>query len=319
MVRVLLALLLVATACSRSDMSEVPTTGFGLAVAEAEEVIAAFPPLCEALQGKGYETRKSTLDDAKPGAVELASDACPDDITRLRAARAVEEAAADLRPDAVTIEFTRCDGTRTGFAATVTFTNTFDRPVGVFAAVRSTVEDKPSGVGAATTVWRIDPGETATREVEAATRGGTGCAIRYSTFLADPSLEGDASGPVATSPELSSDDVAVWLPALVAAEQAWWRAEDAPIDAPATTEDLRSTAYRTAVESVRDGEAGEPLEGDVAVCSHRAHPDDPGRVRVTVSIGDRLFAGAARRGADRGWRWLGTPAVLGPGPCPAPV
>lgn len=313
--RVVLAVLLLA-ACTESDMHEVPTTGFGIVVTQAEEIIAAFPPLCEALRTQGYETRKVSFDEASETSHNLAGAACPDDISRLRDARAVEAAAATIGDDAVTVEFTRCAGTRTGFAVTVAFTNTADRSVGVVAAVRSTVEDQPTGLGVATTVWHIEPGQTVTRELEASTRGGTGCSVTSSTFLSDPDLTGDASGVATGSDELTSDDPAVWYPALVAAEQEWWTAGDASLDSPATTEDLRSLAYPGLVDHVRAGGRGEPLDGTASVCGHSAHPDNPNFVRYVAVLDELVVAGAARRGADSRWRSLGTGAVVGTGECP---
>lgn len=307
--------MMLVAACTESELSQDKTTGFGAIAAEADAIITAFPPLCEALRSEGYETRKITFDEADNTSLALAENACPDDIARLASAREVEAATAAIASDDVEIVFTACAGTATGFDATATFTNTGSVPVGVYAAIRAETAEQLIGRAIFTVVWNLEPGETATRQVEGVV-SGDGCGAEYNVFLADPTATGDASVAAPDSAEISSDDPAVFYSALYDTEAEWWADPDASIDGPSRTEDLRSTTYALLYQSVVDGEERPPLDEMRGLCRADANPDDPGLVVLTIHLGDRIAAGVARRGEDGGWRWLGTAVDLGPAPCP---
>lgn len=309
-----LALMLV-TACTESELSHDASGGLEEIAAEAEEIFTAFPPLCEALRTQGYETRKATFDDADETALDLAQNACPGDIAQLDAARQVEEATARVTPDDIAVEFTRCAGTTTGFEASATFTNNGPETVGIFAAIRAEKAQQLSGRAAFVVIWRLDPGESATRDVEG-DASGDGCGAQFTVYLADPDLTGDASGVDPANEAIASDDPAVFYPALYETEQKWWTNTDASIDGPSRTEDLRSAAYRPLVDSVVAGEKRPALDTMRGLCSSRPHPDNPDLMILTVHLGDQIRSGIVRRGADGGWRWVGSLVVRGPGPCP---
>jgi hypothetical protein len=279
--------------------------------------------VCAVLANEPYEARKNALATVDNRAAVAVG--CPEELTQLEEAMAVEEATLSIR-DA---EIGDLDSTLTCSRETFQWdaTNTLDLPIGVYvtAALVRPSDDGDARFGSHTPAiaWRIEPGETAqlSGSFPAHEEDYPTCAITGYLFLADdPALPGDAGIP---GVELDVGlDATLWIDEVFARDDDFERTRDPLL--VAGSEDLRSFAYHRLVDVDPNDSPWLLVDDDseVSACILTDWPDEDHVAMIyqwdtsqrifardgetdTVGPSQRLTFGVFRRAQDGGWRWLG--------------
>lgn len=307
------------TTASTTSTTMEPTTTLSPAAVYVSEV-------CAVLSEVGFETRRAVLGElpdafADAGGVGDVRDAvaaqCAAALERLEAAVAIRDrieqatTASEGSPPVEVTDF-QCDGGN----VSVDVTNLTETAVGIHVAFAIyDAEDRADPIQssyAPIVIWSLEPGATETVAGLFADIGGRAlyCEVNGDIFDADPS-DVDAALDVAMHPELTGDDPAAWLPALLAVERGAAGTGDA--DVAAAIADIRSVSYLDVLERILDttvdpGDAS--AVGEIEICERGRTQPDPDRIslvyREVWDGGSQLRHGLFRRGLDGQWRWLST-------------
>lgn len=326
------------TSSSTTTTSTVPPT----TVAPSTAAVSA---LCATLNEAGFDTRRTELADfptvyadadGSGNALQAVRDACGDAVDRVEAANAIVEQNDYITTDPETGETTGdlpfgvddfgCDPA--SFYAMSTSSGEW--PIGI--VIRSSFDDDADNILRTSelpvVVWSLAPGDSVTTEGVHVELDGPDvtCSVLLLLFDADRS-DADGSLGFTTRTELTGDDPAIWLPALLELTEATNGSQD--LDLVAEVFDIRSGAFNEKVEEFREAKTPRPL-GPVTVCAAGQEQLDPDHVALaweelrpelivdgddgleTTPAGTELNHGVFRRGTDGQWRWLNQKVLIVP-------
>lgn len=312
-----------------------PSTIAPTTMASPADVAAA---LCTTLTGPGFETRRAALADFPAAYVEAggtgdgrqaAINSCGEAIERVEAANAIIDRNdfGTVDPDTgelvgelpFEVDDFGCDPE--SFRGTVTNTGTWPLGVTVFSQFRNGADEVIRTSDAPEVIWSLAPGDTATvTGPHTEIRGAyITCSVNFLLFDADPS-GADSSLGVAERPELSGDDPAVWLPALLELTQETFGTLET--DVMGEVYDIRSGKFTGLSRDFLATRSPRAI-GPVTLCPTGRVQPDPDHLGLlweedrpehviegdngpeAVPAGIVLYSGTFRRGSDGQWRWLG--------------
>lgn len=328
-----------ATALTEMPTTSVQTTSVPTVVVSPAEAVAA---LCTTLNESGLDTRTAALADfptvyAEAGGTgdgrQMAVATCGEAIERVDAANEIIERNDFSKIDPATgeqvgppfaVDDFGCEVD--GFYGTVTNTGSWPLGITVYSVFKNGADKEIRTSDVREVIWSLAPGETVRAEgPHTEIRGAfVTCAVNFTLFDADPT-DADGSLGDTQNTQLTGDDPATWLPALLALTEDTLGA--AVPDVMGEAYDVRSGLFTGRGREFLTTQLPRPI-GPITICATGLAQPDPDRLILvweedrpehvaqgengpeTIAAEVVLHHGAFRRGSDRQWRWLASERQL---------